>query len=80
MTEVMIKKLQRIKRRILQKTQMQQVTLKTVVKQGKVLYLKCHPRQANKAEPRIMMMERKRKLKLQAKRSDVPIKPKLKFE
>lgn len=82
MTEVMIKKLQRIKRKELLKIQMQQVILKIVVREEKVLYLKCHQHQVNRAEHRIMMMERRRKLKLQAKRSDVhkPIKPKLKFE
>jgi len=82
---VMTKRHLKIKRRALRKPQMLPATLKKVANKEKVLCLKFLQPLANKAAHKTMMMERKRKLKHQAKRSDLPhlmhqMRNKLKFE
>jgi len=71
MTEVMIKKRLKIKRRESRRQQTQPAIPKKVVNKVKVQYLRYHQPQANKAVHRITMTVRKRKLKLQARRSDI---------
>ena len=85
MMEVMIRKHLKIKRKVLQKPQTVPVTLKKVANKEKEQSSRFLQPLANKAEHKIMMTVRKRRLKHPAKKSDLqhrisPLKNKLKFE
>lgn len=85
MTEVMIRKHLKIKRKVLPKPQMAPAIPKKEANKEKELSSRFLQPQANKVVHKIMMMARKRRLKHPAKKSDLrhrinQLKNKLKFE